>query len=212
MSISNKVSDHWNNILTKTIVENHSFYGIADIDKIPNTPGIYAWFLLADKTNFNEYYKVFKQKKVEINIKGNLKEKYSGEVRNTYYDDDFKDSTIDFDLCNISSLAFGPPLYIGISKDLRVRLKQHSEELQKIFYKKIILPPPVTLGKTDFDTIVESAHFAERIGYTLKSFPTIKLNSLLIKTVELPLGYPWTKLQRVEKYLNRTFIPIYGKK
>ena len=210
--MSNKVSNYWNTILTRSIVMNHSFYGISELDKIPKSPGIYAWYLLADKSNFSEYYKIFKQKKVEVNIEGNLRERYNGEVKHTYYDKDFKDSGVDFDLCNISSIAFSPPLYIGISINLNERLRTHADELQKIFYKKVALSPPTSLGKTDFDTIVESGHFAQRIGFSITSFSTIDLNSLLIKTLELPAGYSWAKLQSVERYLNRTFIPIYGRK
>ena len=210
--MSNQVSDFWEIILSKSIVQNYCFYKLIELDKIPKSPGIYAWYLMADKSNFFDYYKIYKQKKVEVIIEGNLKEKYNGEVRNIYHDKDFKDTGVDFDLCNLASLAFSPPLYIGISINLNKRIKDHANELQKIYYDQIALSAPTSLQKTDFDTIVESRHFAQRIGFTIKSFPSIDLNSLFIKTIELPSGYSWATLQSVERYLNRTYIPIYGRK
>jgi hypothetical protein len=210
--MSNSVVDFWDSILASSSIENHCHYKLTELDNIPEMPGIYAWYLSADQNNFLDYYKVYKQKKVEVNIQGNLSELYVGDVKNTYYEKDFKDNGVDHDLCSMASLAFSPPLYIGISKNLQKRLKDHSSELKKIFFGQIPLNTPPPVGKTDFDTIVESRHFAQRIGHTIKSFSNININSLLIKTIEMDSTYLWTDLQKVERYLNRTYIPIYGRK
>jgi hypothetical protein len=210
--MSYRVSDYWNTLLSSSIVQEHSFYDMSALDKIPEAPGLYAWYLVVNNHNISEYYKIFKQKKVKVSIEGSLKEAYEGEVRNIYYEEDFKTPVIDHDLCAVASLAFSPPLYIGISKSLRTRLKQHAEELTKIYYGKVALSTPPPLGKTEFDTIHESSHFAQRIGFTIKNHLTVNLTSLRIKTLEMPPGYHWQDLQRVEKYINRTFIPMYGRK
>jgi hypothetical protein len=210
--VNNKVIDFWNNILSGSTVQDHCHYKLTEIDNIPETPGMYAWYLNVDQNNFLDYYKVYKQKKVEVSIKGNFDESYIGELRNVYNEGNFKDNGVDHKLCFLASLAFSPPLYIGISNNLYIRLRQHCKELEKIYYNKIPLSKPTSLGKTDFDTILESMHFAQRIGHTIRLFKNINLNSLLIKTIEMPKGYSWSELHKVEKYLNRTYIPIYGRK
>jgi len=209
--MANSVNDFWNRILNSFQVENHGYYTINELYKVPSKPGIYAWYVKFEQQNEQEYYKIFKQKKVGVDIKGNLKEHYEGEARNKYVDNTYSIQNMDYSLCELASYVFCPPLYIGISKDLNERLNTHAKELEKIYIGGKILPTP-SLGKTDFDTIVESAHFAERLGYSLKSFPTVDLNAIYVKTIEMPAQYTWTELQKVEKYLNRTYTPIYGRK
>jgi predicted GIY-YIG superfamily endonuclease len=209
--MDNQVHNYWLNTLKTSTAEDHCVYNLADIDKVPNVPGIYAWYLKVDPSNIDDYYKIYKQKKVKVTVDGHLKEAYKGEARHHYDPADFANPGLDFNLCEIASLAFSPPLYIGISKDLGVRLKTHTRELTDIFYGKINLPPPV-MHKSDFDTIIESAHFAQRMGHSIRSFKNITINALLIRTIEMPAGYVWQDLQKVEKYLNRTYNPIYGRK
>lgn len=210
--MANSVRDFWINALKGKPAIEHSHYRVDEIFKTPNKPGIYAWYLSVDQKNFKDYFKLFKQKKVTVSLKGALSEEYTGEAKHIYSKKTFlKHSSPDFELCTLASFAFCPPLYIGISSDLNQRLDEHYSELQKVYFGKKVLAPP-KLGKTDFDTIVESAHFAERIGHTLRGLPDIDLTALLIKTIEMPTSYSKTDLQKVEYYLNRTFIPIYGRK
>lgn len=211
-SMSNTVDDYWLNVLKGSAVDNHCVYDLTELHLIPDVPGIYAWYLKVDKGNIDDYFKIYKQKKVAVNVQGHLKENYVGEAKHNYNPQDFLNPGIDMHLCEIASLAFSPPLYIGISKALKKRLRQHADELEKIYYKKIKLSTPPKVGKTDFDTIVESEHFAQRIGHSIVSFPKITLNSLYIRTIEMPAGYVWHDLQKVEKYLNRTYNPVYGRK
>lgn len=211
-NMGNTVNDYWLSTLKGSTVDNHCVYDLTELHLIPNVPGIYAWYLKMDGTNFDDYFKIYKQKKVAVSVQGHLKENYVGEAKHNYNPVDFANPGIDLNLCEIASLAFSPPLYIGISKDLKKRLRQHSDELEKIYYGKVKLATPPKVGKTAFDTIVESEHFAQRIGHSIVSFPKITLNSLYIRTIEMPTGYVWHDLQKVEKYLNRTYNPIYGRK
>lgn len=207
-----KIHDFWPNILLASNIESHCIYNLTELHKLPKKPGIYAWYLISEATNFGEYHKIYKQKKINVTIEGNLKENYKGEIKAIYEDKDFHSPSLDHDLCKIASLAFSPPLYIGISKDLQTRLKTHTSELEKIVNGSLPLPSPQALGKTDFDTILESSHFAQRIGHSINSFSSLTMNSLLIRTIEMPAGYTWQDLQKVEKYINRTYTPIYGRK
>ncbi|MFN7704056.1 MAG: hypothetical protein ACK5OS_05480 [Chryseotalea sp.] len=208
----NDISNYWTNVLSTSKVDRHGVYGLSDLHKIPNVPGLYAWYIAVSSANFSDYYKIFKQKKVTVKIEGVLQDKYHGEIQNIYNDKNFPSAGIDYDLCEVASLAFSPPLYIGISIDLRKRLIDHSSELTKVLYGKLPLPSPLPIGKTEFDTIYESAHFALRIGHTIVNYPTVDLASFKIKTLELPKSFTWQDLQRVERYMNRTYIPVYGRK
>jgi hypothetical protein len=207
-----KVHDFWDNIQTSHLLKNHGIYKLKDFGKLPDTPGLYSWHINFSAINNDHYFQVFKQKKVKVNINGNLKENYLGEIYGSFDTKDFDTSILDHDLCEYASYAFCPPLYIGISGKLQTRLTQHYTELEKIYVGKKIIPPTTTIRHTELDTALESSHFAERIGYILNKLKNIKLDDIFVKTIELDSSYSWTDLQKVEKYLNRTFIPIYGRK
>ena len=206
------VFDFWTKKNKKHPSKKHGIYRLSENHLIPSVPGIYSWHIGFEKKGYNDYYKAFKQKRLDVNLKGNLKEQYSGRIKNSYHSRDFSISSFDFDLCDYASTVFCPPIYIGISKNLNIRLATHIRELEKIYTGKLKLSKPSKVGQTDFDTIVESAHFAQRIGFTLVELNNIGIDSLFIKTIELDKSYTWSNLQKVEKYINRTFIPIYGRK
>ncbi len=195
-------------------VKRQNFYRLSEVHKIPDVPGIYGWYLFATEGSGEDYYKIFKKKKLSVQIKGPLQEKYQGEARCEFDEKDFRTTESNTELFAISSFAFSPPVYIGISKNLKRRIGEHWRKLNKIFLAGGISEPQDSeaLGIFDLDTIVESEHFAQRFGYSLKGCRTINLNSIFIKTIEMRDGYPWGKLQKVEKYLNRTYLPIYGRK
>lgn len=206
------VKDFWDQLGKKHTTKVHGIYRIKELHKVPDVPGLYSWHINATNLNFNAYFKAFKQKKIRVSLEGNLKEEYKGEIKRSYFERDFDSPSIDHDLCEFASHVFCPPLYIGISKQLKIRLSDHLDELEKIYNGTIKLSPPKKLGQTDFDTIVESSHFAQRFGFTLRELKNIKLDEVFVKTIELDSTYKWAALQKVEKYLNRTFIPIYGRK
>jgi hypothetical protein len=207
-----RVHDFWDDIHIAHSKKAHGIYKLKDFGKLPNTPGIYSWHINFTPINYDHYFQVFKQKKVGIDISGNLKENYKGEVYGAFDQKDFDTSLLDHDLCEYASFAFCPPLYIGISRTLRSRLRTHFTELEKIYTGKQIIPPTTVVRHTDLDTALESSHFAERLGYILYNLKNIKLDDIFVKTIEVDSSYTWPDLQRVEKYLNRTFIPIYGRK
>lgn len=207
-----KVEDFWNSLSITHSSKNHGIYKLKEFGDLPETPGLYSWHINFSKVNRDQYYQLFKQKKINIDVKGSLKEAYKGEMKSHFEHGNFDTTLIDHELCEFASYVFCPPLYIGISKDLKSRLRQHFTELEKIYNGSTSLPTPIPVGQTQFDTIVESSHFAQRIGFTISQLGNITLDDLFVKTIEMDSTYPWIELQKVEKYLNRTFIPIYGRK
>ena len=206
-----KVDTYWNNKLASNPNIKHCYYRITEVPHIPNVPGIYSWHLWIDNANNKKYSQIFKQKRIDITVESNLSEKFIGAIKHSGHQEDIFDSTIDINLCNIASIAMCPPLYIGISKNLGVRLGQHFDEFDKII-KGIKATPIDTIKSSHFDTIYESQHFAQRMGFVISKFNNLNANNLLIKTIEMPIGYSKDDLRKVETFLNRTFIPIYGRK
>jgi len=201
----------YDNIINKTQFK-HGCYRLVDFDQIPHNPGIYSWYLIADQINFDDYFKIFKQKKVGVNVEGELREAYTGEAKATYNVSDYSDNPVDFTLFNLISYIYSPPLYIGISINLNERLNTHKSELEKILSGKQKLTTSTIPGRTSFDDILESKHFAQRVGFSIKAHNNIGTASMYIKTIEAPLGYPRNNLLKIEKYFNRTYTPIYGRK
>lgn len=210
--MAKSVNDFWIDIQKKGNFDSHGYYRLKDINMLPSTPGIYSWYITGNQSNVDNFYKLFMQKRVAVSIEGHLKEIYQGNLRRHYDEGHFKTGITDFGLFNVSSLAFCPPLYIGISKDLKSRINVHYQELQKIIDGRVKLKNVKVMNPSDFDTIYESQHFAQRIGYSIKTTKRIKLNSIFIKTIEMQKGYSWGSLNNIEKYLNRAFVPIYGRK
>lgn len=205
------VDSFWTSKLAAIPSVSHCYYKVTDIPHIPDVPGLYSWHLWIDSTNTDRYSQVFKHKRAKIDIQSNLSEQFQGFVQHVGHDKDIFDTTTDLNICNVASIAMCPPLYIGISTKLRTRLSQHVDELDKII--KGIKPTPVsTVLKSQFDTIWESQHFAQRMGYVIKKLNNRNANNLLIKTIEMPVGYAKKDLQTIETFLNRTYIPIYGRR
>jgi len=206
------VHDFWNSLSVAHSAKRHGVYKLKEFGDLPETPGLYSWHVNFSSVNRERYYQLFKQKKINIDVQGNLKEAYKGEVKGHFEQKNFDTSLVDHDLCEFASYVFCPPLYIGISRNLKKRLRDHFTELEKIFTGSTPLPTPIIVGQTQFDTIIESGHFAQRLGFTILDLGNITLDELFVKTIEMDVSYPWIELQKVEKYLNRTFIPIYGRK
>ena len=207
-----RINEFWDDLLRNQSIS-HGCYYLNQIDDIPDAPGIYGWFAHLDQYNRDDYFRLFHQKNVSVEIKGNLKEKYAGKVKRVSDEKDFENYNLDFLAGRLSSLIFCPPMYIGISINLKKRLKSHIRELTNIYHApNSIQVQPNIVGITEFDTILESQNFAKRMGFTIKSLDSITLNNLVIKTIEMPVGYSWNNLQRIEKYLNRSYVPIFGRK
>ena len=205
------VNTFWTNKLAPVANTKHCYYRLADVAQIPNVPGIYSWHLWIDTNNTTKYSQVFKHKRIKINVESNLSDVFKGHIDHVGHDTDIFNPVIDLTVCNLASIAMCPPLYIGISKDLGQRLTNHKDELDKIL--KGIIPTPVdTISKRKFDTIWESQHFAQRMGFVISKLNNHNAQNLLIKTLEMPSTYPWSDLQKVEAFLNRTYFPIYGRK
>lgn len=105
------IIDFWGKMNSSHTAKSHGIYAIKELHDLPESPGIYSWHLVTEPLFFDDYYKIFHQKKVSIDVKGNLKEIFKGEARRVFNEKDYYSPSIDYDLCEYASHVFCPPLY-----------------------------------------------------------------------------------------------------
>lgn len=171
-------------------------YKAADVDDAPEAPGFYAWYLrLNSKDSFLDYHEVFKDRSLTTRARGDLLEEYSGELSLQEVD---LEMVNDFSLLKEATAAFSPPLYIGITVDrtLKRRLKEHRKVLNDSIYGGVEDP----------------GEFGERIALVLNRGGNISVNDFFTRVIPVENPESRKQLQEIEYYLNRTYVPIYGKK
>ena len=104
-------------------------------------------------------------------------------------------------------IAFAPPLYIGISTNLKQRLKTHVRQLQECIDKgygdKV-----ESLSRDNVDSEKESSYFGKRMAKALVDYELSK-NGLYVRVV---FSNKVEKLKPLESVLNSFFVPPYGRR
>ena len=129
---------------------------------------------------------------------------------------DFSDPEM-MKIFKMTSVLFAPPLYIGKSTDLFMRLKTHTDELRRLISDKEIIQ--ITFDNVPNDTLEESTSFAKRIVAFLNSNLNkdnrrqYSITSFIIKVIKIKSDNIGDKeIKDLEFFFNRTFKPILGKK
>ncbi|GAA6618142.1 hypothetical protein [Scytonema sp. NUACC26] len=189
---------------------NSKAYSVRKLQEVSEVPGIYAWYLLYNqKIDLQAYHSVYKQRQLFSFLKGNLQDNYQGTLSAQPYL--FDKPVQDLNLLAGAIDVFSPPIYIGVSNNLKRRLLTHITMLNHILYADHV-EDIVDIIESDIDSDKESKHFAQRISSVIKGINGIGLNSFRVKVIELAPGYSSTMLVEVENFLNRTFIPYYGRR
>jgi len=179
-----------------------------DLSSIGDNLGIYSWFLSYDyKSERDEYHKIFRSSQLESEVKGVFKDVYSGKIQQKEYDFEKEMSFSKF--LNVASLAFCPPLYIGISKNLSDRLETHRNKLNSLINNE---SSRNLIDDAKPDTDEESENFAIRLSRVINETDTIGIRNLRIKVLEATEKLDRDQVMDVEHYLNRTYTPFYGRK
>lgn len=208
--------------LLETFTLSKSSFG-TNIDKFENKKGVYAWYLMpaeTDSDGLNDYYKIFNNKKFTATFKAKFNEEYFGEnIRNTEEDKNkeyIKDKSFSDKqkfAFQLSALFLSPPIYVGVSDDLKERLSTHFEELN------------IKIG-TNFDELQDyydesnnkesAARFASRICKAVKisdNRNSWTINNFVVKVMVFKDEEMTNPIvQDIEGILNRTFKPTMGKK
>mgnify|MGYP005855346677 CR=1 FL=1 len=179
------------------------------IEKINQNSGIYSWHLyFRESTHLNEYHERHNNKKYKANISGSFGEKIIGDL---YSRRKFSRKSVEKERFLVDlTMSLAPPLYIGISNNLKRRLLDHAEYL-KLFVYGEITKTKSKLARKDIDTEIESTFFAGRLGSAMKDLHSINLNNLYVKIFEFENDISKKDLLEIEFFLNRTYKPIYGR-
>jgi hypothetical protein len=206
--------------------ESHSYhvFPARDIDlRAQKEPGIYAWYIrvLRGAQNADDlmpYSALFGAKRLNLVATGTLGETYNGQLNRAAA---FASRSPEFAAMIASaSTIFCPPLYIGISLNIHKRLKSHRDALQlalsggtpSIAALTTTTPSSPTSSEDSIeDTDQESSLFGERLGRLLREQNISDINNLFIKVIYQD-AYDRKELLHSEAFVNRTFLPLYGRK
>lgn len=200
-------------------------YLISKLDEVPERPGLYAWYLklAKGKEMYNEFHSVMVHRILDVEASGELGEKYSGKMGRKDFEFEkkyrrrsnrenfrFENIFLTDEQVSMVTATFAPPIYIGISRNLHNRLREHKRELETSL-NSINKNTNNEIPDFNSDSASESSAFGERIARVLRDKNYIGTNSLFIKTVEFD-NIQKEELFDIEYFLNRTFTPIFGKK
>lgn len=185
----------------------------------PPTAGIYGWFFRirpqTDEAALQFLADLYQQRSLEADIRGTLRLHYTGVLRKTRADL----SRVDSALLRQSLLAFPMPLYIGISKKLRVRLTTHKQQLEQCLLEPSNTSNRIEEAKTD--TEEESRSFGQRLGTFWREHNFFGTDNLYIRyilasdtpsTSSAGANKEFRRLQEAETVLNSLINPVFGRR
>jgi hypothetical protein len=188
------------------------FAALNDLDSVPSTAGWYSWFQIPSSLS-PESLQLYRHSKVVSAVTGIFNLTFEGCLRaadgNSLPPVGKANEEETLEQLRSLFLAFAPPLYIGISKNLRTRLKSHRKNLQNFLtafdYKGIDAEEK---GAGDPDTERESQYFGARVGLALRTL-NLSADTLYVKCV---LADDTSNLKEIERVLNFALTPHYGRK
>jgi hypothetical protein len=186
----------------RTPVELH-YASLDSVETIPSAPGWYSWFyvpLSREDLSFG----VVRQPWLSVTVDGPLGGGYTGRVTVPKGAEERLALTDEqFGAIRELMLAFAPPLYIGMARDLRKRLVTHRRHVHDVPVATYELNPGLS------DTDAESAWFGSRISVLLAD--KIRRECLFVKCVVSTRGGP-DFLKRPETVLNKLYTPPHGRR
>lgn len=190
----------------------HELLRAEEVVNAKKAPGLYAWYVRPPKSEASElacapYRQVFAQRDFKVKAAAPLSEFLEGSLtRRLHHPRKAKDGeALDEDFFAAAFAAFAPPVYIGRSKDIRGRLRQHYEALKHSIGRDLLVEldesaPP--------DSDEESSQFGLRLGALLRDQGLNDLRGVFVKIV---YANDVIAPKRAELILNRTFHPVLGR-
>jgi hypothetical protein len=180
------------------------YLSFSELELAPELPGWYCWIycpedLRALQSGFAKHASVMAR------VDAVLGASYCGELTLEQTPCDVGGIEKHLGVLQSTMLAFAPPLYIGISKSLRGRLRQHSRQLLDSLHGGRSWK---TDDRISSDTDEESSYFANRVAKVMADMG-IGEGSLYVKCL---VGDTVSQLRPVEAILNRAYSPPFGRK
>lgn len=198
------------------------YYRSGSFNIEPNARGLYAWYFFpknATKMDFRNFSQVLNNKNLFGEISSNFQEKYNANLNSVSNDKHCVDMNYNPDVEKAiiaSSILFTPPIYIGRSEDLKVRLEEHDKNLRESLMARTKFDLE-DLKSEDIDTEKESKNFGERVSNyivdQLKGNDSFdNLNFIAIAIQFHSENIKKEDIIKMEYFLNRTIKPIFGVK
>lgn len=180
----------------------------------PSRPGLYSWhFRLPSggaETAIPFLSSLFQDKELDVSVRANMRQRWNGKLLSDT--DAFGQGQSTALAAAFFAVAY--PLYIGISVDLRKRLKTHKEQLE--LYKDQI--PTFSWSSPPSDTDDESACFGSRVGEVFRRAHYFETEWLYVKYISTNLDDGRSReevmsdLRAAETTCNTLFHPVFGRR
>ena len=210
-----------------------SFREVPDVD---SEPGLYAWYLrikpgksnIKSPENFSRALKRITKQicyptltmqlkgRLRLNLKGTLRHIWYGHDENPF-SDSFKETLnhpeereILSDILDLAVPLLTGPLYIGVSKNLQVRLQQHTQLIQA--YQE---DPTSFFPFRDIDSkesLENDKNFAQRIVKRKIDPNHLVVGVVYVSQQHHSLERILKAINAAETLLNRTFYPVLGRR
>lgn len=185
------------------------FAALSDLDSVPESAGWYSWFYIPSSLDADAF-QLYRHARVDSTVTGVFNLTFEGRLWPKGGEAPLsvlKQPEKSLEMLRSLFLAFAPPLYVGISKGLRRRLKSHCKNLRD-FMANADAAEQTTSMTVDPDSECESQFFGARIGTALRALK-ISADDLHVKCV---LAENTDKLKEIEKLLNFALTPHYGRR
>jgi hypothetical protein len=183
-----------------------------DLDSIPSSPGWYAWIYIPSSLS-NDALKLYRHAKVEAEVSGIFNLSFAGNLESLGEEPSLpplRQGKMNALLATLRSLflAFAPPLYIGMSSNLKTRLLTHRRKLQDFHGVGRAEEDEATKEQPASDTEKESQYFGARIALAMRELK-LSPDDLFVKFV---VSNSTEQLRPVESLLNYSLTPNYGRR
>lgn len=196
----------------------YEVFKLSEFKDIPKKIGIYSWHCFINNFSQQNYYNnIYRKKKLQVVIKGKLKNNFVGNIDSTNLETtDIGGFTRNTRMLMQATYFFSPPLYIGIAcggkSTLYSRLNTHKRQLIKFMQN---LKNKTGLTKKQLIKELrrkEESKLAIRLAFHLLEYKgKVNEDNLFVKVI--PLTFSNEKdIENLETYLNRTFHPILGRR
>lgn len=206
---------------------NIEIYNSRTIDQIPlDQKGLYSWHFYPRKLDINgllDCSSIYFNKKFDAEIKSKLNEKYSGPITFSTEDSiELKNKKIHqdplfFKFLQFAAVNLSPPIYIGRSNQLDIRLKTHRDQLQE-HISSHNRDTYDNSHKYDKDSDEESTHFGIRVAKLINEETSsdlkIGIQNFFVRTITLTDNFPdslsESYMNEVERILLHLYKPIFS--
>lgn len=192
---------------------------------VPASPGLYSWhFRLPEEPDASVegfLRELYLDRTLDVQARGNMRQSWRGPIQSEHGELDLAPTEALREF--FFALAF--PIYIGISRDLRGRLKTHMRELERyrVNGAETTAAEAVTF---ETDTDAESRSFGQRLGGVFRRAGYTSTGQLFVKHYSPsrfadPLNVPagaeafaatMKELRAAETVLNTLFHPALGRR